>query len=44
VEVQTLVDRLILDATAKLTALGNLETVREKEMAIGLGIDYPGGF
>jgi hypothetical protein len=25
-----------------LKALGDLETVNEKEMAVGLGIDYPG--
>jgi PAS domain S-box-containing protein len=42
VEVQAMIDRLIRDAAAKLKALGNLETVHEKEMAMGSGIDYPG--
>ena len=37
-----LVDRLIEEAAVKLRALGDLETVKEKEMTIGLGIDYPG--
>ena len=41
-EVLTLVDRVILEAAVKLKTLGDLETVKEKEMAIGLGIDYPG--
>jgi PAS domain S-box-containing protein len=38
----TLVDRIIDQAAVKLKALGDLETVKEKEMAMGLGIDYPG--
>jgi PAS domain S-box-containing protein len=41
-EMLTLIDRMIEEAAVKLRALGNLETVKEKEMAIGLGIDYPG--
>jgi hypothetical protein len=41
-ELLTLVDRLIEEAGVKLRALGDLETVKEKEMTIGLGIDYPG--
>jgi len=40
--VQALVDQVIREAAVKLNTLGNLETVREKEMAVGLGIDYPG--
>ena len=36
-----LVDRLIKEAAVKLKALGDLETLNEKEMAIGPGIDYP---
>jgi PAS domain S-box-containing protein len=41
-EMLALVDRMIQDAAVKLKALGDLETVTEKEMAIGVGIDYPG--
>ena len=41
-EMLTLVDRVIQEAAVKLKTLGDLETVKEKEMAIGLGIDYPG--
>ena len=41
-EMLTLVDRMIQEAAAKLKTLGDLETVKEKEMAIGVGIDYPG--
>lgn len=41
-EMLTLVDRVIREAAAKLKTLGNLETVKEKEMDIGLGLDYPG--
>lgn len=41
-EVVKLFDAAIADATAKLRALGNLQTVQEKEMATGLGIEYPG--
>ncbi|MQA29848.1 MAG: PAS domain S-box protein [Luteitalea sp.] len=42
-EMQTLFDRMIQEAAAKLKTLGDLETVKEKELAIGLGIEYPGG-
>ena len=42
VEMLTLVDRLIQEAAVKLKALGDLETIKEKEMVLGLGIDYPG--
>ena len=41
-EMLTLVDQMIQEAAVKLKALGDLETVNEKEMAVGLGIDYPG--
>ena len=41
-EMVTLVDRMIQEAAVKLKALGDLETVKEREMAMGLGIDYPG--
>ena len=41
-EVLAVVDRAIQDAAVKLTTLADLETVTEKEMALGLGIDYPG--
>ena len=41
-EVLELVDRSIQEAAVKLKALGDLETVTEKEMSSGLGIDYPG--
>ena len=41
-EMLTLVDRMIEEAAVKLKTLGDLETVKEKEMAMGLGIDYPG--
>ena len=41
-EMLALVDRIVEEAAAKLKALGDLETVKEKEMAMGLGIDYPG--
>ena len=41
-EVQTLIEQAIQEAAAKLKTLGELETVTEKEMAIGPGIDYPG--
>jgi two-component system cell cycle sensor histidine kinase/response regulator CckA len=34
-------DRMIADAAGKLRTLGDLETVTEKEMEIGTGIDYP---
>ena len=41
-ESQTLIDLVIREAAMKLKALGNLETIKEKEMVIGQGIDYPG--
>jgi PAS domain S-box-containing protein len=41
-EIVTLIDQVIQEAAVKLKALGNLETVKEKEMASGPGIDYPG--
>jgi nitrogen fixation/metabolism regulation signal transduction histidine kinase len=41
-DVQTLIDGAIQEAALKLKTLGELETVTEKEMAIGQGIDYPG--
>jgi PAS domain S-box-containing protein len=37
-----LVDDMIQEAAVKLQTLGNLETLTEKEMSIGVGIDYPG--
>jgi hypothetical protein len=37
----TLVDRVIQDASRKLKTLGDLQTVKEKEMVMGPGIDYP---
>jgi hypothetical protein len=40
-EMQSQVDGVIQEATTKLRALGDLETIKEKEMAVGLGIDYP---
>jgi PAS domain S-box-containing protein len=40
-EMVTLVDRMIQEAAVKLKTLGDLETVNEKEMGIGIGIDYP---
>jgi PAS domain S-box-containing protein len=42
-EMEILITQLIQDAAVRLKTLGDLETVKEKEMAIGLGIDYPGG-
>jgi HAMP domain-containing protein len=36
-----LFDRLIDDNAAELRLLGELEVVREKEMAVGTGIEYP---
>ena len=42
VELLTLVDQMVQEAGVKLKTLGDLETVNEKEMAIGTGIDYPG--
>ena len=41
-ETLELVDRTIQEAAVKLKALGDLETVTEKEIGFGLGIDYPG--
>jgi PAS domain S-box-containing protein len=41
-ETLELVDRTIQEAAVKLKVLGDLETVTEKEMGLGLGIDYPG--
>jgi PAS domain S-box-containing protein len=41
-EMLELVDRTIQEAAVKLKALGELETVTEREMGLGLGIDYPG--
>jgi PAS domain S-box-containing protein len=41
-EIQELVDQIIQEAAGKLKMLGDLETVREREMVVGLGIDYPG--
>jgi PAS domain S-box-containing protein len=38
----TLIERLIKETADELKALGDLETVTEKDMAIGQGIDYPG--
>ena len=41
-ELQTLMDSVIQEASVKLKTLGDLETVNEREMAVGPGIDYPG--
>jgi two-component system, NtrC family, sensor kinase len=41
-ELLTLVDQMVQEAGVKLKTLGDLETVTEKEMAVGMGIDYPG--
>ena len=41
-ETLTLLDRMVDEASVKLKSLGDLETAKEKAMAIGLGIDYPG--
>jgi hypothetical protein len=41
-EMLTLIDQMIEEASGKLKALEDLETVNEKEMAVGLGIEYPG--
>ncbi len=41
-DMQALIDQVIQEAAVKLKALGDLETVEEKEMAIGQGIEYPG--
>ena len=41
-ELLALVDQMVQEAGVKLKTLGDLETVTEKEMAVGMGIDYPG--
>ncbi len=41
-ELLSLVDIMVEEAGVKLKTLGELETVNEKEMTIGMGIDYPG--
>ena len=41
-ELLTLVDQMVEEAGVKLKTLGDLETVNERDMAIGPGIDYPG--
>jgi PAS domain S-box-containing protein len=41
-ELLTLVDGMIEEASIRLRTLGDLETVSEREMEMGLGIDYPG--
>jgi PAS domain S-box-containing protein len=41
-EVQALLDRVIQEAAVQLKALGDLETVEERELSIGQGIAYPG--
>jgi PAS domain S-box-containing protein len=41
-DMQALIDDVIQEAAVKLKSLGDLETVEEKEMAIGQGIEYPG--
>jgi hypothetical protein len=41
-EMLMLLDQMIDEAAGKLKALGDLETIKEKEMGIGLGIEYPG--
>jgi hypothetical protein len=41
-ELLALVDQMVEEAGLKLKTLGDLETVNEREMAIGTGIDYPG--
>ena len=40
-ELLTQLDQMIDDAAGKLRTLGNLETVNEREMEMGTGIDYP---
>jgi len=39
-EAQALVDQMIQETTTKLKMLGDLEVINEKEMVVGLGIDY----
>jgi PAS domain S-box-containing protein len=41
-ETLSLLDRTIQEAATKLKTLGDLETVKEKEMVTGSGIEYPG--
>jgi PAS domain S-box-containing protein len=41
-EMQALIDQVIQEAAVKLKSLGDLETVEEKEMVMGQGIEYPG--
>jgi PAS domain S-box-containing protein len=41
-EMLTMVNRMIQEAALKLRAPGDLETIKEREMVTGLGIDYPG--
>ncbi len=41
-ELLTLVDQMVKEAGVKLKTLGDMETVNEKEMTVGTGIDYPG--
>ena len=36
----TLFDRLIQETATELKVLGDLQTIREKEMVIGRGIEY----
>jgi len=40
-ELVTQLDQMIADAAGKLRTLGDLDTVNEREMAIGTGIEYP---
>ena len=40
-ETLTLFDRLVREAARELRALGDVESVREKTMGIGQGIEYP---
>ncbi len=42
VELLSMVDQMVLEAGVKLKTLADLETVNEKEMAVGTGIDYSG--
>ena len=37
-----MVDRIIQEVSRKLKTLGDLESVTEKDMVMGPGIDYPG--
>jgi hypothetical protein len=41
-ETLALIDQMIDQAAGKLKALGDLETINENEMALGVGIEYPG--